>query len=337
MKERIAVICPGRGGYTRDTQGYLARGDLGDDLVRLDAQRRGNGLPTLSELDNSPFHASTHLPGEHASVLIYACGLMDFLSIDRDRYEIVAITGNSMGWYTALGLGGALADGRDYTLLQTMGAMMKDGLVGGQLITPLVDSEWRRDPERERLLDEALESAGKSVYYSIRYGGYAVIGGEEKGLNELEKMLPSIDDDPFRIPYNGAFHTPLMAEISSCAFDLLPETLFRQPSVPLIDGRGTVWRPHSASITALRDYTLGYQVTETFDFSAAVAVMVKEFCTDRVVLLGPGNPLGGAVGHVLIQENWLDIDSKTSFLNRQAEDPFVISMGIPEQRRLVTA
>ncbi len=336
MKERIAVICPGRGAYTRETQGTLTAGGLGDDLVRLDGQRKGDGLPTLTELDSAPFRASTHLPGEHASVLIYACGLMDFLSIDRDRFDIVAIAGNSMGWYTALGLGGALADGGDYTLLQTMGAMMKDGLVGGQLIYPLVDEEWRRDAEKEEIVTEALESTRGSLYRSIHYGGYAVIGGEEQALGELAKALPEVEDYPFRIPYNGAFHTPLMADISARAFDLLPDTLFRQPTVPLVDGLGSVWRPYSTSVTALRDYTLGRQVTDTFDFTAAVTVTVKEFCPDGVVLLGPGNPLGGAVGQALIQNNWLDIDSKTSFLERQAENPFVVSMGIPAQRDMVT-
>ena len=330
------VICPGRGSYTRETQGYLSGGDFGDDIIRLDAKRKADGLSTLTELDSIPFRTSTHFPGEHASLLIYACGLVDFLAIERDRFDIVALSGNSMGWYAALGLGGALADGGDYTLVQTMGAMMKDGLVGGQLIYPLVDEEWRRDREKEELVAEALESAGGSLHQSIHYGGYSVIGGEEEALKALAKSLPSIDDYPFRIPYNGAFHTPLMAEISSRAFEILPESLFRQPSLPLIDGRGVVWRPHSTAVTALRDYTLGQQVTETFDFSAAVKVTVKEFCPDRVVVLGPGNQLGGAVGQILIENKWLDIDSKASFLNHQAKDPFVISMGILEQRGIVT-
>tara|TARA_Y100000590_G_scaffold462499_2_gene626770 strand:- start:16959 stop:18008 length:1050 start_codon:yes stop_codon:yes gene_type:complete len=336
LKERIAVICPGRGSYTRDTQSYLTSGDFGDDIVRLDAQRKADSLPTLTELDNTPFRASTHLPGEHASLLIYACGLMDFLAIDRDRFDIVALSGNSMGWYAALGLGGALTDGGDYTLVQTMGAMMKDGLVGGQLIYPLLDKEWRRDREKEELIAEALESAGGSLHQSIHYGGYSIIGGEEEALETLAKSLPSINDYPFRIPYNGAFHTPLMAEISSRAFEILPESLFRQPLLPLIDGRGVVWRPHSTSVSTLRDYTLGQQVTETFDFNTAVKVTVKEFCPDRVVVLGPGNQLGGAVGQILIENKWLDMESKASFLKNQDKDPFIISMGIAEQREMVT-
>ena len=336
MKERIAVICPGRGSYTRETQGYLTGGDFGKELFRLDAQRKADGLPTLTELDSTTFRVSTHLPGEHASLLIYACGLMDFLAIDRDRFEIVAISGNSMGWYVALGLAGTLPDDSDYTLVQTMGAMMKDGLVGGQLIYPLVDEEWRLDIKKEELISEALKSAGESLHQSIHYGGYSVIGGEEEALEALAKSLPSIDDYPFRIPYNGAFHTPLMAEISSRAFKILPESLFRKPSLPLIDGRGFIWWPHSTSVPALRDYTLGQQVTETFDFSTAVKVTVKEFCPDRVVILGPGNQLGGAVGQILIANKWLDMESKEAFLKHQAEDPFVVSMGISEQHTMVT-
>jgi [acyl-carrier-protein] S-malonyltransferase len=44
------------------------------------------------------------MPGDNASLLIYACALADFAAIDRDRFEVVAVTGNSMGWYLALEL-----------------------------------------------------------------------------------------------------------------------------------------------------------------------------------------------------------------------------------------
>lgn len=30
-------------------------------------------------------------------LLIYACALADFAAIDRDRFEVVAVTGNSIG------------------------------------------------------------------------------------------------------------------------------------------------------------------------------------------------------------------------------------------------
>ena len=116
---------------------------------------------------------------------------MDFLAIDRDRFDVVAIAGNSMGWYTALGLGGALADGGDYTLLQTMGAMMKDGLVGGQLIYPLVNEEWRRDSEKEKMVAEALESPGDpSTIQSITAAMVSSAGRRRRWMNWGKRSRP---------------------------------------------------------------------------------------------------------------------------------------------------
>ena len=74
MKERIVVICPGRGTYTRETTGYLKSfGQSAKDRIHfMDENRKAAGLQTITELDASPFKAKVHMGGEHASPLIYA-------------------------------------------------------------------------------------------------------------------------------------------------------------------------------------------------------------------------------------------------------------------------
>ena len=62
---------------------------------------------------------------------------------------------------------------------------------------------------------------------------------------------------------------------------------------------------------------------------------IKEFCPDKLVLLGPGNTLGGSIGQIITGQNWQDISCKKDFTNRQKTDPFLISLGIPEQRDLI--
>jgi [acyl-carrier-protein] S-malonyltransferase len=72
-------------------------------VAQLDAYRARLGQPTISALDGADkYSPSLHMPGDNASLLIYACALADFAAIDRDRFEVVAVTGNSMGWYLAL-------------------------------------------------------------------------------------------------------------------------------------------------------------------------------------------------------------------------------------------
>ena len=334
-KERIVVICPGRGTYTRETSAYLqANGTSAQSYINwMDEQRKTAGLPTLTELDSAPFKAKVHMTGENASPLIYACSLADFLSIDQNKYEFVAITGNSMGWYIALALGGALTYENAYHLIHTMGSMMKGGIIGGQIIYPIVDQNWQVDEAKKEMVLFEVEKSGAHV--SIFLGGYLVIGGEQNSLDSLLKSLPNDDKYPFQIPYHAAFHTPLLESLSNKAMGILSESIFQNPKIPLIDGLGHIWSPFSTDTKLLHQYTLGHQVTNTYDFSTSIKVALKEFCPDKLVLLGPGNILGGSIGQIMIENNWMDVDSKIEFSSRQKQNPYLISMGMEEQRKLV--
>ncbi|MBT6982196.1 MAG: ACP S-malonyltransferase, partial [Candidatus Marinimicrobia bacterium] len=264
-KERIVIICPGRGTYTRDTSGYLATfgASAKNQIANMDDQRKLVGNSTLTELDSKPFRAKIHMSGEHASPLIYACSLSDFLSIDQEKYEIVAITGNSMGWYSALALSGALTYENTYSLISTMGSMMKEGTIGGQIIYSVVDENWHVDESKK---EEVLtEIKNVSAHVSIYLGGYLVIGGEQSALDILLKKLPAKDNYPFQLPYHAAFHTPLLDSISKKACELLPQSIFQKPSVSLVDGRGHIWSPYSTETVDLYNYTLGHQVTNVYD------------------------------------------------------------------------
>ena len=334
-KERIVVICPGRGAYNRETSGYLASfgASAKNQIAYMDEKRELAGELTISDLDSMQFRAKIHMAGEHASPLIYACSLADFLSIDQNKYEVVAITGNSMGWYSALALSGALTHENAYALIDTMGSMMKGGIMGGQIIYSLVDDNWHIDDAKKEIVLTEIKNVGAHV--SIFLGGYLVIGGEQSALDTLLKTLPAKDNYPLQLPFHAAFHTPLLESISRKAFGLLPQSIFQKPVVPLVDGRGKIWSPFSTEIKDLHQYTLGHQVIHAYDFSTSITVTMKEFCPDKLVLLGPGNSLGGAIGQMMIQNNWLDVDSKKSFSSRQKNNPYLISMGMEEQRKMV--
>lgn len=346
MARKALVIAPGRGTYTKTELGYLKKHRPRRQalLAGLDARLAALSLPTVSELDEAErFSPATHTPGERASTLIFACSAADFLAIDRAQYDIVAVTGNSMGWYTALWCGGALDDGPAFDVIHTMGSMMKGGVVGGQLIYPVVGDDWRLDAERLGSVERGLAAVGQlpgaEAYVSIRFGGYAVIGGNEAGLAHLMKTLPPVDDKkyPFQLVNHAAFHTPLLKETSDRAFTLLGTELFRKPRHPLIDGRGAIWQPYATDVEALRQYTLGHQVHELYDFSAAVGVALKEFAPDCLILLGPGSTSGGAIAQILIENRWFGIACKADFQKRQETDPVLLAMGREDQLKLVAA
>ena len=335
MKKRIVVVCPGRGSYTKETHGYMNRyrPRFEDFIGAIDDRRASLGEITVSDLDRAQvFKPQVHTLGENASPLIYACSYLDFLNLDPEQYEVVAVTGNSMGWYIALAVGGALDVEGSFRVINTMGSMMKGHIVGGQMIYPIVDQEWRTDLQKKNQVEAAIrevnELDGSEAYLSIRLGGYAVIAGNQKALDFLLKKLPKTEQYPFQLVNHAAFHTPMLMETSQRAFETLPREIFSRPEIPMIDGRGVIWTSYGTDVDALYDYTFGHQVTQTYDFTAAVSVALKEFCPDQVVLLGPGNTLGGVVGQILVSHCWKDIDSKAAFSVRQKESPFLISLGL---------
>lgn len=74
MKEKLLVVCPGRGTYNATELGYLKRHHSNwGDVTRLDGLRTSLSQPTVSELDGAEkFSPSVHMPGHNASLLIYA-------------------------------------------------------------------------------------------------------------------------------------------------------------------------------------------------------------------------------------------------------------------------
>ena len=184
------------------------------------------------------------------------------------------------------------------------------------------------------MIIKEVEDAG--AYISIKLGGYIVIAGGQDSLKKLLIKLPINDNYPFQLPYHSAYHSSIMSSVPEKAFDLLPESLFFKPNIHIIDGRGHIWSPYSTNISELYSYTLDNQVTKTYDFNSTINVAIKEFSPDKLILLGPGNTLGGPVAQILIQNSWLKIDSKKAFKNIQKNDPYLISMSINEQRKIVS-
>lgn len=339
MKTAV-LICPGRGTYTKTELGSLAKFPDPALLARFDAERARLGQETLTALDGAQsYSVSRHSRGDNASALIYACTLGDALSLGG--VEVVAVTGNSMGWYSALACAGALSPMDGFTVVNTMGTLMQEALIGGQLVYPFMGEDWADSPARREellaLVDQIGDRPGHDLGLSIDLGGMLVIAGNEAGLKAFEGAVPPVQGRfPLRLGNHAAFHTALQAPVAAKGRAALPEAMFTQPAKPLIDGRGNVWWPGAATTGALRDYTLGHQVVEPYDFTTAIRSAAREFAPDYFIVPGPGTTLGGAVAQSLIRANWRGLASKADFQRLQAEDPFLISMALPDQRPLVT-
>lgn len=343
MTRTAVVICPGRGTYNKPELGYLQshhaqRMDLFQsfDAIRAEAEQE-----TVTALDGAGrFTVSKYSRGDVASPLIYAASLADALAVAED-IEVVAVTGNSMGWYIALAAGGALSPQDGFRVVNTMGTLMQDQLIGGQLVYPFVGENWENDAARkaELLADVARINAsdGCDLALSIDLGGMLVLAGNEAGLKAFEVAHPTIQDRfPMRLPNHAAFHSVLQTPVAAEGRARLGAEMFGQPERPLIDGRGKIWWPGATDTQALWDYTLGHQVTETYDFTRAIQTAAREFAPDLFIITGPGATLGGAVAQSLVLANWRGMFDKAAFQLQQDTQPFLIAMGRDDQRALAT-
>ena len=186
---KAVVVCPGRGTYNKTELGYLgAHFPDAALLARFDKHRRGAGQPAISELDGTErFSVAGHTRGDNASALIFAATLGDFLSIDRDAVDVVAVTGNSMGWYSALACAGAMSHDDGFHIANRMGTLMQQALIGGQLIYPFVDEDWRPRPERRAELLALVDR--------IAAAGH---GSRELGRRALDASFAVIFEKPLR-------------------------------------------------------------------------------------------------------------------------------------------
>ena len=346
MADKLAAlaVCPGRGSYGKAELGYLKRlhADKAELIAGFDRQRAERGEPTVSELDGAErFSVATHTRGDIASPLIFACAYADYLDIDRSRFEVAAVTGNSMGWYIALACAGAVSPGHGFAIVDAMGQHSQAGEPGGQVLLSLVDENWREVPGlRGALLTtaEAIDGRpGSALSVSIELGGMIVFAGNDAGLEALLAEAPATPGrEPMRLVNHGPFHSALMQGSSNRATASLPADWFSGPDVPMIDGRGHIWRPFASDPRALWHYTFVTQILETYHFTRAIQVAVREYAPDRIILLGPGDTLGGAIAQALIGIEWKGLRSKADFQAMQVDEPFLLSMGREEQRGLVT-
>lgn len=337
--QRVLVVAPGRGSYGPRELGTLARAaaesEKGEAAVAritaaIDAARGGS----LRELDERKTFTPDLLGPESANSLIFACSLLDFALFPEaphgPPYEVAGFIGNSLGFYTTLALSGALTLEDGARLVATMGRLQAKLARGQQLIYPWVDEEWRPVPERRAAIQAALESG--AAFDSIRLGGFAILACEDARAVRLPPAKQGGRDYPFVLEGHHGYHSPLAAAVAEAASIELGDLAWRAPSAHLVDGRGAIFTPWSADPRELADYALAYQVREPFDFTAQLVTALRELAPDSIVLLGPGESIGGAIGQVIVQERFFGLESKAAFMERQRTAPVLHALGRPDQR-----
>ncbi len=326
--KRTVIVLPGRGSYTKRARRSLPTEHAW--VARADALRAEYGLPSLVELDHADrWKSSVQLRPDNVSPTIWLISMIDAHAAMQE-HEAVAVAGNSMGWYTALAVAGVLSFDDGFRLVQEMALLQMEHKDGGQILYPLVDDQWRVDPRQVDRVQAVLASRD-DVFESIRLGGFVVLAGTEDGVGAILDTLPGVEMGPsvfpVRLAQHGPYHTALLNAVAQKARAQLSRLPFRAPDVTLIDGTGRRHTPASADPVALRDYTLGDQITTLFDFTTSIRVAYREFAPDFLTLTGPGNTLGSICAHVAIANRVRKIESRHEFEAVQESDsPLLWSM-----------
>ncbi len=335
-RPRAVLVLPGRGSYAASSLGTLPADHPMID--RAESIRAELGLDSLLALDAADaFEPSVHLRPINASPLTFLASLLDAERAATD-HRIVAVIGNSLGWYTALTVADALDFDDGFRLVQGVALLQEDavdaGVSGGQLIYPRVDADWQPVADYADALDAALDGdAGEDrAFTSVDLGAYVVLAGSDAGIARLLKVLPPVRvgerQYPLRLAYHGPYHTPLLASVAEEASALFAGLDWRAPRVTLIDGRGARFTPWATDPAELARYTLGEQIVSPYDFSAGARVALREYAPDVLVLTGPGNTLGGVAGQIIVSDGFHGIRTRADFEAVQAgAEPPVLSMG----------
>jgi malonyl CoA-acyl carrier protein transacylase len=332
---RAAVVLPGRGSYTSASLGTLP----GEHPLVAAAEelRAGYGLGSLRELDAAErFDPSLHLRPVNASPLIYLASLLDAELAAAD-HRIVVAAGNSLGWYTALALSGALSFAEGFRLVQELAILQEeaaDSIGGGQVIYPLSGPDWQPDATLGAVVAAALRddpAAAGRVFESIELGPYAVLAGDDTGVARLLRELPPLRIGeriyPLRLALHGPYHTPLLAGVAEAAGARLADLAWQAPAIPIVDGFGRRWTPFGTDPAALAAYTLGPQITSPYRFATSLRVALREYGPDLLVLTGPGNSLGGVCGQLVVREGYRGLRTRADLERAQAgAQPVLLSM-----------
>jgi malonyl CoA-acyl carrier protein transacylase len=328
---RAVLVLPGRGAYTAASLGSLpADAPL---VQRAESLRAEMGLDSLLALDAADeFEPAVHLRPANASPLIWLISLLDAQRAMAD-HRVVAIIGNSLGWYTALAAAEALSFDDAFQLVQGIALLQEEaaaGDAGGQVIYPRTGADWQPDAQLSAAIDAAL-SDGLDVFPSVDLGGYLVLAGSDSGVSRLLDTLPPVQIGerhfPLRLAFHGPYHTPLVAGVSTEAQARYSTLGWRPPLITLIDGRGARFTPWATNPVELAWYTLGEQIITPYRFATGARVALREYAPEVLVLTGPGNTLGGVVGQLIVAEGYHGLRTRADFESAQAgESPLVLSM-----------
>lgn len=224
---------------------------------------------------------------ENAQVVLFVNSMAVKAVLDEKGVAADAVTGHSLGEYSALAAAGAIGFDEGLELVAARGEAMRDAAAAhpGAMAAVL----GLEDAAVEKICSDAGD------VWPVNYNspGQLVISGEESAVARAEAEATAVGARKVvRLPVSGGFHSPLMAEAAAAMREKLASAGFRDPVPPFFSPISCRYE----TAAGLADL-LERQIVSPVRWHEAVTALIAAGA-DRFLEVGNGKVLSGLIRRI---------------------------------------
>lgn len=196
-----------------------------------------------------------------------------------------AMAGLSLGEYTALFAAGSVSFEDALRLVKRRGELMQSA---SQAVPSGMVTALGVEPGQVESICAEARSAGVIGPANFNCPGQIVISGEKAACELAARLIEQAGGRAIPLKVAGAFHSALMKPAADGLSQMLEQTVFAPPRVPVVANVNCQYHSDPATIRRW----LADQLTQPVRWQASIERMLAEG-VDRFVEIGPGRVLAG--------------------------------------------
>jgi len=208
-----------------------------------------------------------------------------FIESDILREKPVAMAGLSLGEYTALYAAKSVSFEHALKLVKRRGELMQ---AAAQQTPGGMISVMGLDPDEVGSICDEASQDGPIAPANFNCPGQIVISGAENACETALRLIDQADGRAFRLKVAGAFHSPLMESAAQELAEMLAQTPFTTPEIPVIANVNCEFHGDPANIPEW----LTQQLVKPVRWQESIQQLIDNGA-QQFVEIGPGKVLTG--------------------------------------------
>ncbi|MBN1754687.1 ACP S-malonyltransferase [bacterium] len=293
-------IFPGQGSQFVGMGQDLYQTYLGSKQLYQNAEEL-TGIPLTRISFQGPEDVLKQTQYTQLAIFVHSIAVWDLI---KDKIELSALAGHSLGEYSALVAAGVLSFEEALQAVRVRGALMaRSGDRKGAMLAVI-------GLDVETLNEIVQKLSGKGVITIANYNSpnqVALSGDEELLLDSIRLLKAAGARRVIPLPVGGAFHSPLMNDAAREMETILNNMTFRDPRIPIYSNVSGEVVKNGMEIKKL----LINQICSPVRWIQIIANMVGDgiegFCE-----IGPGKVLNGLVKRIYSEGDSFNIEGVES-------------------------